>query len=71
MKQRTFDIKCYELAEHFLHDHPEFDTEPNRKIIAYALQSCVEGSSCCRGNPDRLFSIEDLNRLLSERGEAQ
>jgi len=42
MKQRTFDIRCYELAEHFLHDHPELDTEPNRKIIAYAIQSCVE-----------------------------
>jgi len=42
MRQPTFDLKCYELAEHFLHDHPELDTEPNRKTLAYAIQTCVE-----------------------------
>ena len=42
MRQPTFDIKCYELAEHFLQDLPELDTEPNRKTLAYAIQNCVE-----------------------------
>jgi len=41
-KHPTFDLKCYELAEHFLQDDPELDTEPNRKTLAYAIQSCVE-----------------------------
>lgn len=36
-----FDSKCYELAEHFLADHPAA-TEAQKNALAQEIQSCIE-----------------------------
>lgn len=40
---RTFDSKCYELAEAFLADEPDLDTEANRRALAAEIQDVIEG----------------------------
>ena len=40
---RTFDSKCYELAEAFLDDSPDLDTEANRRALAAEIQDVIEG----------------------------
>jgi Mn-dependent DtxR family transcriptional regulator len=37
-----YDRKCYELAEHFLSDEPEIDSEENRAELAQAIQTEIE-----------------------------
>ena len=39
---RTFDRKTYELAAHFLFDHPKINTEAARITLAVAIQGTVE-----------------------------
>lgn len=38
----TFDPKCFELAAHFLLDHPLLNTEAARVTLAAAIQEAVE-----------------------------
>jgi hypothetical protein len=38
----TYDTKCYELAEAFLSDEPEIDTEKNRDLLAKDIQQAIE-----------------------------
>ena len=37
----SFDSKCYELAETFLSDYPEKDTEENRNQLAADIQGSL------------------------------
>lgn len=39
---KTFDPKCYELAEHFLADEPKLNTEAARTTLAAEIQYCIE-----------------------------
>lgn len=39
---KTFDRACYELAEKFLQDAPEQNTESNRDDLASQIQEAVE-----------------------------
>ena len=39
---RTFDPKCYELAEYFLSDEPGLNTEAARTTLAAEIQYCIE-----------------------------
>ena len=42
MRRRTFDPKCYDLAVHFLADHPEKDTPNVRDYLASEIQQAIE-----------------------------
>lgn len=42
MMSKTFDARCYELAEHFLQDEPELNTEAARITLAREIQWAVE-----------------------------
>jgi len=39
---KTYDVKCYELAEHFLQDHPEINTVDRCRDLAGEIQEAVE-----------------------------
>lgn len=39
----SYDQKCYDLAEAFLEDEPELNTEKNRDELAQAIQDVIEG----------------------------
>lgn len=39
---KTFDSKCYELAEHFLSDDPDLNTDAAKKTLAAEIQWTVE-----------------------------
>jgi hypothetical protein len=39
---KTFDPKCYELAEHFLADTPELNTDAAKVTLAAAIQQALE-----------------------------
>ena len=38
----TFDPKCFELAAHFLLDHPLLNTEAARVTLAAAIQETID-----------------------------
>lgn len=38
----NYDAKCYDLACHFLEDHPEINTEPVRDALAKDIQEVIE-----------------------------
>ena len=42
MTTKTIDRKTYELAAHFLFDHPKINTESNRLKLASLIQSFTE-----------------------------
>ena len=42
MTAKTYDTKCYELAEHFLSDEPEINDESNRRDLAAFIQTAIE-----------------------------
>ena len=42
MTGKSYDPKCYELAEHFLADEPDLDSEQAREILALELQQSAE-----------------------------
>jgi hypothetical protein len=42
MAGKSFDPKCYELAEHFLSGEPDIDTEPAREDLANEIQRAIE-----------------------------
>jgi hypothetical protein len=42
MTAKTYDVKCYALAEHFLQDHPEINTVDRRKALAGEIQNAIE-----------------------------
>ena len=42
MAGKSIDPKCYELAEHFLADHPDIDTELTREDLARELQATID-----------------------------
>jgi hypothetical protein len=39
---KTFDVKSYELAEHFLQDEPGLNTEAAKITLAREIQWAVE-----------------------------
>ena len=39
---KTFDPRCYELAEHFLSDHPHLNSEAARITLAQQIQQTIE-----------------------------
>jgi hypothetical protein len=39
---KTFDIKCLELAQHFLGDEPDMNTSAARTTLAQTIQQAVE-----------------------------
>lgn len=39
---RTYDSRCYDLAEHFLSDEPNASEEEREKLAAH-IQQAVEG----------------------------
>jgi hypothetical protein len=39
---KTYDPKCYELAEEFLSDEPELNTEKHRDLLAKDIQQAIE-----------------------------
>lgn len=42
MTVKTYDVKCYELAIHFLQDEPNLDTQENQHELAAEIQQAVE-----------------------------
>lgn len=38
----TFDTKCFELAEHFLSDHPGIRSEAAKITMAQQIQQTIE-----------------------------
>jgi hypothetical protein len=38
----SFDPKCWELAEHFLSDEPNFKAEIYKRSLAIAIQRAIE-----------------------------
>jgi hypothetical protein len=42
MTTRTYDTKCYDLAEAFLEDEPAMNTESRRKDLAGTIQQAIE-----------------------------
>ena len=43
MGKMTYDIKCYELAEHFLDDEPHLATTKRTCELAELIQQTIEG----------------------------
>jgi hypothetical protein len=39
---RTYDSKCYELAEHFLAEEPNLDDEGYRRALTHLIQYTIE-----------------------------
>jgi hypothetical protein len=39
---KTFDPHCFELAEHFLSDHPHLNTEAAKTTLAAEIQDTIE-----------------------------
>jgi hypothetical protein len=37
-----FDVKCRQLADQFLEDEPELDTEKNANDLAQQIQNTIE-----------------------------
>lgn len=42
MSTVTCDPRCYELAVHFLSDHPHLDTALGRQMLAEEIQQTIE-----------------------------
>jgi hypothetical protein len=42
MSMSTYDRKCYDLAVHFLSDHPDLDREEQRVRLAITIQAAIE-----------------------------
>lgn len=38
----SYDTKCFNLAEGFLSDEPDLDTERNRRRLATTIQRAIE-----------------------------
>jgi len=38
----TYDKKCYELAVHFLADHPDIDSDDTRDLLAQDIQQAID-----------------------------
>lgn len=38
----AYDAKCYELAEDFLEEEPDIDTEKNRALLAQLIQDAID-----------------------------
>ncbi len=55
---KTYDRRCYELAEHFLAGEPEINTEAARITLARTIQESIE---------DEIIFI----RTMSGKGEKQ
>lgn len=41
-RTKTYDTKCYDLAEHLLQDAPAFNTELQRRALAGLIQSVID-----------------------------
>lgn len=39
---KTFDTKCFELAEHFLSDDPALNTDAAKITLAQVIQQSIE-----------------------------
>ncbi len=39
---KTYDAKCFDLAESFLEDEPHFNTEAKRHALALRIQDAIE-----------------------------
>lgn len=42
MTTKTYDAKCFDLAESFLEDEPHFNTEAKRHALALRIQEAIE-----------------------------
>lgn len=42
MTRKTYDQKCFDLAEAFLSDEPQLNTEAARVTLAIEIQQCIE-----------------------------
>jgi hypothetical protein len=42
MSTKTYDSRCYDLAETLLQDEPYLNTERRRDMLANAIQSAIE-----------------------------
>jgi hypothetical protein len=42
VKTKTYDSRCYELAEVFLQDEAELNTEEKKEQLAIAIQEAIE-----------------------------
>ncbi len=40
--KKSYDVKCYDLAVHFLADSPDLDDEDHRVDLAQAIQMAIE-----------------------------
>lgn len=40
--EKTYDVKCYELAKHFLLDHPDLNSDEFAHALAQSIQQCIE-----------------------------
>lgn len=38
----AYDTKCFDLAEAFLEDHPDLNTQANRDTLAQLIQTTIE-----------------------------
>ncbi len=47
MNAKTYDQRCYDLAELFLEDQPQLNTERRRDELAALIQSTIEGWINC------------------------
>ena len=71
----SYDVRVYELVEHFLSGVPEKNTERNRRLLAQHIQDELEDwtlSCCCRNTgrtrtPPTLFETQNLS--LSKSGK--
>jgi hypothetical protein len=72
MKQKTFDRKCFDLAEHFLLDEPEINCAGACDELAYLIQTTIEDwmSSVKSEELKRWTRLED-HEVLVARGEAE
>ncbi len=41
-REKTYDCKCFDLAEFFLEDEPGLNTEANRRALAIEVQEAIE-----------------------------
>lgn len=39
---KTYDVKCFDLAEHFLQDEPELNSDANAAELAAEIQEAIE-----------------------------
>ena len=43
MRAKTYDSKCFDLAEAFLADEPDINTDAAKITLAIMIQDCIEG----------------------------